>query len=124
MDESIRDAIADGRLTGGHGKSLLSITNIDARKALADQAVRRSWSVRELERRARAADCGPALSNARRQRSIHPHMADLERRLGEHLGTKVHVTPGRKKGAGRLIIEFYDLDQFEGLMERLHFVHD
>ena len=78
----------------------------------------------QSKRRARAADCGPALSNARRQRSIHPHMADLERRLGEHLGTKVHVTPGRKKGAGRLIIEFYDLDQFEGLMERLHFVHD
>jgi ParB family chromosome partitioning protein len=124
LDESIRDAIADGRLTAGHGKSLLTLTNIDAQKALAFQAMRRAWSVRELERRVRTAQRGPAVSSLHQPRSIHPHMADLERRLGEHLGTKVHVTPGRKKGAGRLIIEFYDLDQFEGLMERLHFVHD
>ncbi|UCD74946.1 MAG: ParB/RepB/Spo0J family partition protein [Phycisphaerales bacterium] len=124
LEESIRDAIADGRLTGGHGKALLAITNIEVRSSLASQAVRQCWSVRELERRVRVAERGPASSPSPRQRSIHPHMADLERRLGEHLGTKVHITPGRKKGAGRLTIEFYDLDQFEGLMGRLQFTHD
>jgi hypothetical protein len=48
-------------------------------------------------------------------------MEDLQRRLGDHLGTKVHIKTGRKRGQGSLIIEFYDLDQFEGLMQRLNF---
>jgi hypothetical protein len=46
---------------------------------------------------------------------------DLERKLAEHLGTKVSIQLGRKKGSGRLIVEFYSLDQFDGLMSRLGF---
>ena len=49
------------------------------------------------------------------------HLDDVERRLGEHLGTKVRIQPGRTKGSGKLVIEFFTHDQFEGLLERLGF---
>ena len=41
-----------------------------------------------------------------------------------HLGTKVTIQGGKKKGTGRLIIDFYSLDQFDGLMQRLEFVSE
>ena len=52
------------------------------------------------------------------------HVQDLQRQLGAHLGTKVTIQAGKKKGTGRLIIDFYGLDQFDGLMQRLGFVSE
>ena len=46
-------------------------------------------------------------------------MADLERRLSAHLGTRVQIHSGRKKGTGRMTISFFSFDEFEGLMKRL-----
>jgi ParB-like chromosome segregation protein Spo0J len=95
---------------------------------MAMQAVKRGWSVRELEQRAkdeaqattRSDDDSPAKSV---NRAVANAM-DLARRLSEHLGTKVQVQPGRTKGSGRLIIDFYSLDQFEGLLHRLQYKGD
>ena len=108
----------------GHGKALLAIANLEARQALVSQAVKRQWSVRDLERRVRSILRPASESGKKAAGPVHAHMADLQRRLGEHLGTRVRITPGRRKGTGKLIIEFYNLDQFEGLMQRLKFDHD
>lgn len=122
LDAMSKDALRAGRITTGHAKVLLAITNLEQRRILAEQAIRRSWSVRELEGRVRGATGGgaPAIRSGATTGTV-AHVQDLERRLGAHLGTKVKVLPGRKKGAGKLIIEFFDLDQFEGLMQRIGF---
>lgn len=134
LDETTKQAVGDGKLSMGHAKALLALTNIERRATLADQTVREGWSVRELERQVQLQQVtGPRgeQGNSGGVRGLHgggpgtrplaPHLVDLEKRLGEHLGTKVHLhaTPG--KGAGKLIIEFYSLDQFEGLMRRMQF---
>ena len=49
------------------------------------------------------------------------HVNDMESRLGEHLGTKVKISLGRKKGTGRVTMEFYSLEQFDGLLAQLGF---
>lgn len=133
LDDFSKDAVRAGRLSLGHAKVLLAITNNERRRALAGQAVQHAWSVRELDRRVKEiAESAPSAEGGRERASsatakslsIHPHMADLEQRLGRHLGTKIHIRPGRTKGSGKLVIEFYSLDQFEGLMERLNYVAD
>jgi ParB family chromosome partitioning protein len=48
-------------------------------------------------------------------------LADLQRRLEEHLGTRVELRVGRRKGAGELRIHFHSLDAFDGLMQRIGF---
>jgi hypothetical protein len=48
-------------------------------------------------------------------------MDDLQRRLGKHLGTKVAIRTGRKRGTGEVSIAFYSFDEFDGLMNRLGF---
>ncbi|HED52976.1 MAG TPA: hypothetical protein ENJ00_02085 [Phycisphaerales bacterium] len=45
--------------------------------------------------------------------------ADLERRLGEHLGTRVRIVTDRAGTKGRLMIDFYGLDHFDGLVKML-----
>jgi ParB family transcriptional regulator, chromosome partitioning protein len=121
LSPEILDAIAAGGLGMGHGRALLAITNLRRRSELALTAAREGWSVRELERGARAearpagAPAGPG------NRALPPHIEDLQRRLGEHLGSKVQIQPGPKKGAGKITVEFYSLDEFEGILSRLGF---
>ena len=121
MDDFTKDTIRNGLLSEAHGRALLSITNIEARQHLTKLAVREDWSVRHLQRRATSL-AGPAKSASTKSTTATPaHRADLERKLGQHLGTKVQIRPGKQKGSGRLVIEFYDFDQFEGLMQKLGF---
>ena len=123
LDEYTREMVRAGKISLGHAKVLLAITNDEARAELATRAIRQDWSVRELERhiqQLRETRSGAVSAPASIQ-SKPPHLADLQQRLGEHLGTKVRIRQGAKKGTGSITIDFYSLDQFDGLMERLGF---
>lgn len=126
LDSVVRDLVMQGLLNLGHARAVLGIINLKERQQLAARAVREGWSVRTVEQRVRRATAsgdggssteGPAEPATGRA----AHLKDLERRLGEHLGTKVEVRPGSKQGTGRLVISFYDNDQFEGVLQRLGF---
>ena len=48
------------------------------------------------------------------------HIIDLEQKMTQSLGTKVIIkTSGRKGQRGKIIIEYYNLDDFDRIMERL-----
>lgn len=121
LDEFTKQQVRAGHLGAAQARLLLSITNVEAREQLATLAIREGWTVRMLERRA-AALSSPRTTRPSRPTTAAPaHRHDLERRLGDHLGTKVQIQPGKRKGSGRLVIEFYSLDQFDGLMQKLGF---
>jgi hypothetical protein len=46
-------------------------------------------------------------------------LRDLEKRVGEELGTRVKIRTDKSRTRGRVVIEFFDLDQFDGLLGRL-----
>ncbi len=120
LDDFSRQAVRAGRLSLGHAKALLSVPDVARRRHLAELTIREDWSVRRLERQV-ASVSGPRRKLASTPAAAPAHRHDLERQLSDHLGTKVRIHPGKKKGTGRLAIEFYTLDQFDGLMERLGF---
>ncbi|MBC8522814.1 ParB/RepB/Spo0J family partition protein [PVC group bacterium] len=122
LELSIKDAVRDGRLSMGHAKVLLGIPEITKSKAIARKCASEQWSVRELERQLKKLSYKPRkpLPN------IEPTAAEmfaenLSSQLGDHLGTKVNITLGQKKGTGKLSIEFFDDDQFDGILDRLGF---
>lgn len=123
LDEFSREMVRAGKLSMGHAKVLLAITNDKVRSDLAGRVVRQGLSVRALEREVellrQAENSEPAKSASAKPRAAH--LVDLERRLAEHLGTKVRIRAGAKKGTGSIAIDFYTIDQFEGLMQRLDF---
>ena len=119
LDDLTRDAVGRGRLGQAHARLLLAVTNLQVRRHLAELAIREDWSVRVLEKRIGTISEMPR--RPARSDAAPAHRLDIERQLSDHLGTKVRVHPGKKKGTGRLTIEFYTLDQFDGLMDRLGF---
>ena len=119
LDDLTRDAVGRGRLGQAHARLLLGVTNLQVRRHLAELAIREDWSVRVLEKRIGTLTTAP--TKPVKSAAAPAHRLDIERQLSDHLGTRVRVHPGKKKGTGRLTIEFYTLDQFDGLMERLEF---
>jgi len=98
------------------------------RSQLAARAMAEEWSVRELERQVQIAVKGRVVPSTatpsagdKELTARDANVADLERQLSEHLGTRVSIQLGRKKGSGRLTLDFYNLDQFDGLMQKMGF---
>ncbi|MHC4065371.1 MAG: ParB/RepB/Spo0J family partition protein [Planctomycetota bacterium] len=121
LDDFTKEAVRSSLLGMAHARALLSIANLDTRKRLATLAIRQDWSVRTIENRVATLTGSEKSPPKKATTAAAPHRADLERRLSEHLGTKVQLLPGKQKGSGRLVVEFYSFDQFEGLMQKLGF---
>ncbi|HWH43559.1 MAG TPA: ParB/RepB/Spo0J family partition protein [Thermoleophilaceae bacterium] len=106
-------------LSEGHGRALLVCHDHTERRRLARAAADAGWSVRELERRARAAQAGDVPSKARRE--LHPDLSDALAAAGDALtaalGREVKVKP---KGARfRVELEVEDPAEAVALAERL-----
>ncbi len=127
LEQEIADFIVAGKLSGGHGKALLGIQNSGKRVEIARLAAQFGWSVRKVEAVASeiAQGTGPAVKSggvaATDVSPRHAVLRDLERQIGAHLGTKVQIQTDPAGKRGRLIIEFYGLDHFDGVVTKLGF---
>ncbi|MFO0961502.1 MAG: ParB/RepB/Spo0J family partition protein [Phycisphaerales bacterium] len=123
LDSHSATLVRGGTLGLGHAKVLLGVADLAARRQLADQVVAHEWSVRQLESAAsehRKVPRGTSRGKDREARSS-AHLTNLQRALEAHLGTRVQLRLGRSKGSGELRIQFFTLDEFDGLMQRIGF---
>lgn len=113
---AVQGAVADGRLTEGHGRALGGLS-VEHQERVLDSVIGQELSVRqteELVRRLRQPRPEPAVTSA------PPKDADLERveeDLRRSLGTKVSLARSRR--GGRIVIEYYSDDELGRLYERL-----
>lgn len=132
FSEEERALIRTREISFGHARCLLGLSAGDLRVQAWGHIIDDGWSVRELERwvaaqtrrmevSGAANESADAASGGVRRGVASPeHLQALERRLSQHLGTRVAIRLGRRKGQGTLQIDFYTLEQFEGLLARLN----
>jgi ParB family chromosome partitioning protein len=105
-----RQAIAEGRISEGHGRALAALSVPELQRAALQVVIDRHLSVRqaeELVRRRR--DGGPM----RQRRPLSGDLADLEAQLRGLLATKVGIV--RTRRGGRLVIDFYSDEELDRL---------
>jgi len=118
LPQEIKQMLSDGQLTMGHARAILSLPTDELRRKLANRALVGRLSVREVERLVRRYLTGT--SQARTTvRSKPPHILDLERKLSSQLATKVNIETRKNGQRGRIIIEFYSIDEFDSITERI-----
>lgn len=120
LPSEIKQMLVDGDLTMGHARAILALPTDDVRRKLANRAMAGRLSVREVERLVRL-----SLESGRPEKKPvekAPNILDLEKRLREVLGTKVRIDASRRGHRGRIMIEYYTLDDFERITERLGLV--
>ena len=105
--------LADGKISAGHARALLSVSEPDA---IADKIVGQGLTVRDVERIGQRSENrrprDPVLGSP-----IHPDTTAYQNRLGLALGTTVRITHTGERGEIR--ISFRDFDQLEDFCQRL-----
>jgi ParB family transcriptional regulator, chromosome partitioning protein len=113
LPQAVQDLVAGGQLEMGHARALLALSGaqqLEAARRIAEHAL----SVREAERLVSALLHPPAPKKRRTNRDVQR----LQEDLSEQLGTKVEIKSG-KKGAGKLVISYANLDHLDDLLRRL-----
>ena len=130
LPDEVRTLVADGELSAGHAKVLLSLGLPVTQRSMGVRCLKEGWSVRKLEAACKNLSDGVGMGtnglsddlksgdrhDGDRAQSV---LRDLEKRVGEELGTRVRIRTDKSRTRGRVVIEFYDLDQFDGLLGRL-----
>ena len=118
LPEEIKQMLTDGRLTMGHARAMLALPTDELRRKLANRAMAGRLSVREVERLVRKYLGAAGVAGAK-VRSKPAHILDLENKLTGQLGTKVTIEARRNGQRGRIIVEFYSLDEFDRITEKM-----
>jgi ParB family chromosome partitioning protein len=104
-----------GKLSAGQARAVLQAQGDARRKQLAQWAIDRGLSVRDVERLARLT----ALSSTRGPRKgKDPFLSDIEGRLRRALSAKVAIH-GRGRG-GVIEIGYADAGELDAILERMH----
>ena len=120
LPPSVQRMVAEGRLTAGHARALLSTPDRAFQEALAQRVVTDGMSVRAVEEAARQHNAGPAAvgpaagapsSTPPGGRLRPPGLLELEELLSTHLDTRVAITMGASRG--KVTIEFATLEDLE-----------
>lgn len=115
LDDSTLDALNNRKITGGHGRALLSLNDLSKRNLLLNQIIEEGLSVRDVERL--VTKFTKEIVNKPLKVKSEDVIA-LEDRIASHFGTKIRIKHGHKKG--KIEIEYYgdeDLDRILAMMK-------
>ena len=113
LPEFIKNMIDDGRLSAGHGRALLSATNL---KKLSKTVVQQGLNVRQTEKLVKKENAGRGKSVLRSTTKDADTLA-LERDISDTLGLKVDIK--FNDGRGTLTIHYKGLNQLDDILSRI-----
>lgn len=115
LPQAVKSALAEGRITEGHARSLLGLPTLQAQLAALQTILNQDLNVRQTEELIRR------LTGQRVVRALKPNappeIKDIEDRLCQRLGTKVSLTHGKK--GGTVTIRYYSDEELDNLISQI-----
>jgi ParB family chromosome partitioning protein len=118
LPEEVQAYVRDGRLSVGHAKVILGLPSEDLQKLAAERIIRENLNVRQtedlvanLQHQKPASKRSPGVVNK------DAHVASIENRIRERVGTKVNLRYARGKGSVQ--IAFFSDDELERILQIL-----
>jgi ParB family chromosome partitioning protein len=115
----IQKSIEEGKVSSGHARALLSVTETTARDKLYRDILTGGLSVREAEKRSQAQNTGKGgkekTAKAKSGPERPPEVDAMEEKFIGRLGTKVVIEGDLNKG--KIYIEYYSMEDLERIYE-------
>ena len=112
----VQSLLEEGKIEMGHARSLLTL-NEEVQLQCAHRVISESLSVRECETMVSGLS-GVEKKETKPQTQRDPNTVSLEKELSEILGSPVEIKHN-KKGTGKLIVSYKNLDALEGVLNKL-----
>lgn len=118
LTDEIKAMISDGRLTSGHARTLITITDANRQNELANIIVDKNLNVRESEKLT-ASESKPKKKTEKRKAMTKEsiEILELEEKLRAVYGTKINLIRAKEKG--KIIFEVYSKDELDRIIEML-----
>jgi ParB family chromosome partitioning protein len=111
LPRSFQEDVEEERISAGHAKALLQVSNPERRRHLRDRVVREGLSVRALEQLGRTV-AGPVAKRAgRRVVTVDPDVQRLIDRLRQRYQTSVKIHADNRRG--RIEIEYFGAEDLQ-----------
>ncbi len=109
LNPDVLELVKQGKLTEGHCKALMAVTDPKKQYEMAIRMIERGESVRQAEKKAKLKKNSPGVDEK------YQHLfKDIEDTFQGYFGTKVKLDAGRKKG--KIIIEYNSNDDLERIL--------
>lgn len=116
LSSEVQALLEEGKIEMGHARSLLALSD-DQQLVCAKRVISESLSVRECE--AMVAGISSNKKNpTTKTKTPDPNTVALERELSEIFGSSVEIKHN-KKGRGKLIVNFKNLDTLQGILDKI-----
>lgn len=115
LPEEIRKEISEGRMSAAHGRTLVSVTDKEKQKKLAERIINEGLSVRATEKLAEEAKNKPSKKKTTKKETKSADVIAVEEELRQILGTKVNIECAKK--GGKMEIEFYSNDELNRIID-------
>jgi ParB family chromosome partitioning protein len=119
LPQEVQQWLRENRLTTGHAKALLSLSDLNAILDSARKIIQGNYSVRQAETLvSRYSSKAPAVDDsAVASETVDPNVASAVHALEQALGTKVTVQ--ESGGKGKIELHFFSFDEMSRLYEGL-----
>ncbi|HNY00799.1 MAG TPA: ParB/RepB/Spo0J family partition protein [Oscillospiraceae bacterium] len=118
LTPKVLSMVQDGRISAGHARALLQITNEKTQAEAADEVCARGLSVRRTEQLAARLSRMPKLPPKEETQAAVDYAADESLSLTKVLARKCKLVEGKR--TGRIEIEFYSANDREVLLDNLY----
>ncbi|MCG3087363.1 ParB/RepB/Spo0J family partition protein [Sporosarcina cyprini] len=116
LPDKIRTYISQGKLSMGHGRTLLGLRKKEQILAVAERTLKEGLNVRQLERLVQKLNEDvPRETKNEKKKDIF--IAEQESNLREYFGTNVSIK--KTKNKGKIEIEFFTEEDLERILELL-----
>jgi len=119
LPEQIQAWVSTGDLSVGHAKVLLGLANAGEQLLAAERVRKENLTVRATERLVESMRKGskPATKRKAAAATSEAIFADLEKRLQQHVGTRVRIVG--KASAGKIEIQYFSAEDLERILQLL-----
>ncbi|GIN92968.1 stage 0 sporulation protein J [Siminovitchia terrae] len=115
LPPKIQKLITDGKLTMGHGRTLLGLKQKNKMLSVADQTIKEGLNVRQLERLIQKLNENVPRETTKKVIKKDVFIREREDHLREKFGTTVTISQTKKKG--KIEIEFLSPEDLERILE-------
>lgn len=118
LDERVQNFVKENKLTNGHARALLSVSDNDMQFELAEKIIEEELSVRQIETIVKGLSEKKEKAPKQNKPSSENIYGYIENELSSAFGTKVNIN-SKKNNKGRIEIEFYSTDDLDRIMSIL-----
>lgn len=115
----VKEALELQKLDVGHARAILSLENPNLQRKVCNLIIEKNLTVRETENLIKKwkEEGEPFETEIKKERVVNPDIKNLENMLSEKLKTRVRIID--KKNRGKIIIDYYSIEDFQKLYDLL-----